>query len=167
MIRDRLEQDLAPLCSALEALAWPPGAGDEAARRAWLLEVSADQSWVFDAAPVSVAPTRNVQGHVQIFAPGEPDASLVSATGMDADALLVIGRLLVRPGPHAEGIRRFLLTEALRRVGVVGKTAILDLASNPGLTESLCHKRGLRLLPTTVPGLSPMIHHEEPEVPSR
>lgn len=167
MIRDRLEQDLAPLCSVLAELSWPRGASDDPARRAWLLEVDAEQSWVFDSAPVSVTPTCNVLGHVQILAPGECEQPLVATTGRDARGLLVIGRLFVRPGPHAEGIRRFLLTEAAGRVGALGRSAVLDLETNPGLTERLCRRRGFEHLPTTVPGLSPMIRRDRAEVPSR
>lgn len=167
MIRDRLERDLAPLCSVLAELSWPSSASDDSTRRAWLLQVEAEQSWVFDAAPVTVTPTRNVQGQVQVFAPGECEQPLVAASGMDPEDLLVVGRLFVRPGRHSEGIRRFLLTEAVRRVDALGRSAVLDVAANPGLTQILCRKRGFEHLTATVVGLRPMIHRERTEVSTR
>ncbi len=43
--------------------------------RSWLQDADAERSWVFDQAPVTVAPTRNVVGHVQIYRP--PDVPWV------------------------------------------------------------------------------------------
>lgn len=161
MIRDRLDQDLAPLVRVLDELQWPSATCSAGDRRAWLVQPSAQIAWVFDAAPVSVTPTRNVQGHVQIGTPGESEELFLAPTGVPAGELLVIGRLFVRPGPYAEGIRRFLLTEAVRNVRTSGRAAVLDVAANPGLSENLCHRRGFRRLPTGGPGPALMIHDEE------
>lgn len=161
MIRARLDRDLAPLVAALEELSWPPGASSGEQRRAWLLQPAARRSWVFDSAPVTVTPTGNVVGHVQIAAPGESGESLVASTGAVRADLLVIGRLFVRPLPHAEGIRRFLLTEAVRSVRAEGRIAVLDVAANPGLSENLCQRRGFRHVPSAGSGSTLMVHDEE------
>ncbi|WP_435769869.1 GNAT family N-acetyltransferase [Nocardioides sp. SYSU DS0651] len=117
MIRDRIEQDLDPLCAILEALQWPPAAVSGPDARAWLHEPDAERSWVFDMAPVHVTPTRNVVGHVQIRR---------SAGAEDQE--LVIGRLFVRPDTHVTGIGRFLLRESLRYVRDRGMEPVVALA---------------------------------------
>ncbi len=108
MIRDRRDQDFVCLCEVI---------GDEVGSFAslepqqWLLEIGAEVSWVFDQAPVSAAPTRNVVGHVQIYEP--PDVAwacdLAEQMGGQAQPFLVIKRLFVKPSTHDCNIARFLL----------------------------------------------------------
>lgn len=96
---------------------------------AWLTEVDADVSWVFDQAPVSVAPTRNVVGHVQVYraSPAAPWAGDVeAAAGVGLDGLLVIGRFFVQPMKHDRNIARYLLSECVKRIAVRGSVAVLD-----------------------------------------
>mgnify|MGYP003349558543 CR=1 FL=1 len=99
MIRERIEQDLDRLVDVLSSVrAVQDVLGDRSAYD-WLTEVDADVSWVFDQAPVSVAPTRNVVGHVQVYAPPVGAAwvsSAASGAGVEPDRLLVIGRFFVK-----------------------------------------------------------------------
>jgi hypothetical protein len=69
MIRDGRDEDPDGLCEVLGEL--DDHADILAGRqpRNWLREADAECSWVFDQPPVSVAPTRNVIGHVQICRP--------------------------------------------------------------------------------------------------
>lgn len=69
MIRERREQDLEPLCSILKNMNYPAALSSGVEFKNWLTERDAQLSWVFDMAPVSVAPTKNVAGHVQIYRP--------------------------------------------------------------------------------------------------
>ena len=105
---------------------------------------------MFDQAPVSVAPTRNVVGHVQIYR--SSDASWVChvATQLSrrADDLLVVGRLFVKPGQHDYGIARYLLTESVKYVEKQGYLPILDPLDLIFVPASLCAKLGFRELPT-------------------
>lgn len=159
VIRERREEDLEPLSRVLAELAWPPGATRERDRLEWLDHPLAQCSWVFDAAPVTVTPTQNVVGHVQIFAPTPAERPLVVAAP-EAD-VLVIGRLFVRPMAHADGIRRFLLTEAIRFVRDRGGVPVLDRAANPALPQRLCERRGFRAVASDDPAVQPMVHHQE------
>jgi hypothetical protein len=84
--------------------------------RAWLEEVAAEMSWVFDQAPVSAAPTRRVIGHVQVHR---------SAAAHVGEAL-VVGRMIVTLGPHRVGVARFLLREALAYVDAAGTSPVVD-----------------------------------------
>ncbi|WP_162802033.1 hypothetical protein [Ornithinimicrobium murale] len=164
MIRERRPEDYAPLCHVLAELGWPPGVRTDADRLVWLQELRAERAWVFDAAPVTVAPTGNVIGHLQIVAPGEAQAQLVAATGLAANHLLVLTRLLVRPGGAGEeGIRRFLLRESIRFCRSRGRTAIVDLANSPGLTGSLCGRYGFTALALSATGDAAMILREKDE----
>ena len=108
MIRERREEDLDRLCAILKTLEQSSGflAGKDL--KEWLQEHDAEQSWVFDMAPVSVAPTKNVVGHVEIHSPTK-DAStalLVEYTKRPASSLLAIGKLFVRPKTYEYGISR-------------------------------------------------------------
>lgn len=144
MIRDRRDEDLARLGEILRALDGDPSgdlAGVLAGRqpRDWLLEVDAECSWVFDQAPVSVAPTRNVIAHLQIYRPRDEArvAGVVAQLGRGADELLVVGRLFVKPGRHAAGVRRYLATEAVKHVERSGKVPVLEPAAAERLPASL------------------------------
>ncbi|MEK6443826.1 hypothetical protein [Pseudonocardia sp. T1-2H] len=144
MIRDRRDEDLDRLGDIVSKL--DDQASILAGRRPrdWLQEVEAERSWVFDQAPVSVAPTKNVVGHVQIYRPRHaPWADDVSAhTGRQFDDLLVIGRLFVKPVKHDYGIARYLLKEAVKYVETRGRLAVLDPASLAFVPRSLCAKLG-------------------------
>lgn len=150
MIRDRREEDFDRLWEVLGEL--DDHAGVMAARRPrdWLQEVDADRSWVFDQAPVSVAPTRNVVGHVQIYRSSDaPWVSHVAAqVSRRADDLLVIGRLFVKPGKHNYGIARYLLTESVKYVKQQGHLPVLDPLDLVFVPASLCAKLGFREVPT-------------------
>jgi hypothetical protein len=63
MIRDRRAEDLDRLCDVLGELNDHVAVLAGRRPRDWLQEVDAERSWVFDQAPVHVAPTRNVVGH--------------------------------------------------------------------------------------------------------
>lgn len=106
MIRDRRPEDLDHLVRS--------AAGEVS--RAWLEEVDAEVSWVFDQAPVRAAPTRRVIGHVQVHR---------SAAGHVGEAL-VVGRMFVTSGPHRVGVARFLLREALAYVDAAGTSPLVD-----------------------------------------
>lgn len=119
MIRERREEDIDLLCAVLDALKPPASTFAGADFNEWLKEHDAEKSWVFDAAPVTVAPTKNVIGHVQIYKPAEESATLNLADyiGEPAGDLLVIGKLFVQPGTHEYGIARYLLKESQIRGG--------------------------------------------------
>lgn len=116
----------------------------------WLQETDAEVSWVFDQAPVSAAPTRNVVGHVQIYEP--PDVAwvrdLAAQLGGQAQPLLVIGRLFVKPSKHDDNIARFLLRESVRYVDQQGAVAVLDPGSRALVPSSLPAKLGFTEVPT-------------------
>lgn len=150
MIRDRRPEDLDRLSEVLDAL--PQAVGVLAGRspRAWLEEFDAERSWVFDQAPVSVAPTRNVVGHVQIYrSPDEPWLhEMVVPAGVSAAEVLVIGRLFVKPVKHANGIARYLLKEAATYVEARGCLAVVDPSDVTLVPEALPAKAGFRELRT-------------------
>lgn len=115
-----------------------------------LQDVHAERSWVFDQAPVTVVPTRNVVGHVQIYRP--PDAGwirdVVAYTGRPVDELLVIGRLFVKPSRHGNGIARYLLTESVTYVETRGALAVLDPADLAFVEAPLYTKLGFTQIET-------------------
>ncbi|GAA4098260.1 hypothetical protein ACFFOS_01360 [Nocardioides kongjuensis] len=129
MIRERIEQDLDRLVDVLSSVrAVQDVLGDRSAYD-WLTEVDADVSWVFDQAPVSVAPTRNVVGHVQVYAPPVGAAwvsSAASGAGVEPDRLLVIGRFFVKETRFDHNIGRYLLSECVKRIAARGSVAVLD-----------------------------------------
>lgn len=129
MIRERRDQDLDRLAAVLLEMADGPHVLAGRSPLAWLTEVDAEVSWVFDQAPVSVAPTRNVVGHVQVYRPPAdvPWADEVAAAAdVGREDLLVIGRFFVRPMKHDQGIARYLLKESVRRIAARGSVAVLD-----------------------------------------
>ncbi|SFD99121.1 hypothetical protein SAMN04487819_106138 [Actinopolyspora alba] len=162
MIRDRRNEDLDRLCDLLSELDDQAHVLGTRPPRDWLQEVDAERSWVFDQAPVSAAPTRNVVGHVQIYLP--PEARWVhdvaARTGRRVGELLVIGRVFVKPAKHAYGIARYLLKESVKHVETRGSLPVLDPADLALIPPSLCAKLGFRELhtedhtPTPWPGQS-------------
>ncbi|SDP97484.1 hypothetical protein SAMN04487905_1313 [Actinopolyspora xinjiangensis] len=162
MIRERSNEDLDRLCDLLGEL-------DEHARvlgrwqpRDWLQEVDAERSWVFDQAPVSIAPTRNVVGHVQIYRP--PQARWVrdvaAHTCRQVDELLVIGRLFVKPAKHDYGIARYLLKESVKYVETRESLPVLDPSDLALIPPSLCTKLGFTELHTEDHTPSPLARTE-------
>ncbi|GGF33804.1 hypothetical protein GCM10011519_04090 [Marmoricola endophyticus] len=135
MIRERLERDVPLLVQVLEAI-------DETRTVDWLVG-PAERSWVFDQAPVTVAPTRNVIGHVQVCRADRLEAAsgvVPSRTG--EDRCLVVGRLFVRPGAAAGNIARFLLRESVRFVHAQGCAAILEPWSREALPGGAAARSG-------------------------
>lgn len=107
--------------------------------RAWLLDLTAEQSFVYDMAPMTVAPSKNVVGHVQIYKATPYQAEQI---GKPDSELLVISRIFVKRNTFEFGITRFLLKESIRFSLGQGKTPILDLASDRFLSKKLCTKVG-------------------------
>jgi predicted GNAT family N-acyltransferase len=116
-------------------------------------------------APMHVAPTKNVVGHVQIYRPTEasPTPSLVECARRPASDLLAIGRFLIKPQTHDYGIARHLLKESRRYIQGQGKTAILDLRANTYLTKDFCEKCGFAELVCEDLGAAPMIYSRDRE----
>jgi GNAT superfamily N-acetyltransferase len=144
VIRERLDQDLDRLCAVLAALEPLPASLRGVDPRRWLTEHDAEVSWVFDQAPVRVAPTGNVVGHVQVYRPG-PGLGVQAA-----EELLVIGKLVVAPTAHADGIGRFLLRESVRHVRARGARPVVDLRET-GFPASFFARAGLSALPAAEP----------------
>ena len=142
MIRDRREEDVDRLARVLETVDGAPAllAGRDA--RAWLLEHDGVATWVYDMAPVRVAPTRNVVAHVQVH---RPDPSVVeeplARLGRPADGALAIGKLFVRPDTFVHGIGRHLLKEAAAFVRAEGKVPVVG-PEGRALLPSALFERG-------------------------
>ena len=160
MIRARREQDLEPLCVILRDLGRPAADMPEADLRGWLEEHEAEQSWVYDMAPMGVAPTRNVVGHVEIHRPSPALASAVAAhTGGLADDLLAIGKLVVRRDRHEHGFARHLLNQSVDWIRRYGRRPVLDLVDNV-VTKEFCARYGFEEAPSDAPRVRVMIHAE-------
>jgi len=132
MIRDRLPRDLGPLVAILGRLDHPEPGWTDARRRAWLTAETADVTWVFDQAPVSVTPTDNLAGQVRLRRlAGTSYGRAVTdrLTLDDGDDPWLLDQLVLRPGEHELGIARFLLREAVRHVTDRGGRAVVDLDS--------------------------------------
>ncbi len=140
MIRRRRAEDLAPLCALLDTMRYPVA---PLTRRGWLEEHDDEQSWVFDMAPVTVAPTKNVVGHVQIHAPDEDLLALVGPLH-DGDGLLVIGKLFVRPDTYEHGLARFLVRESTRYIRDRGMHPVLEHRAHGQLSMQFCEKLGFQ-----------------------
>ncbi|MGB3186170.1 MAG: GNAT family N-acetyltransferase [Ornithinimicrobium sp.] len=144
MIRDRRDEDLVRLCEVMGELGNHLGSPASSERRRWLQEIDAEVSWVFDQAPVSAAPTKNVVGHVQIYRP--PDLAWAREVAAQLDGqesrLLVIGRLLVKPSKHQHNIARFLLRECVKYVERQGAVGVLDPDSRPLVPSVIFSKVG-------------------------
>lgn len=144
MIRDRRDQDFVRLCEVIGELGDEVGSFARLEPLCWLQEMDAEVSWVFDQAPVSAAPTRNVVGHVQIYQP--PDVAWArdraAQMGGQTQPLLVIGRLFVKPSKHDDNIARFLLRESVGYVDRQGAAAVVDPGSRALVPSSLPAKLG-------------------------
>ena len=160
MIRARREQDLDRLCATLQALGHPSSGWSAAALRGWLTEHRTEQSWVFDQAPVTVAPTSNVVGHVEIFVPVAA-SSLAAGCPWPLRDVLAIGKLFVQPQSHQHGIARYLLKEAVRYIRGQDKQPVADLASS-AVAQAFFEKYGFEQVPTADPGLTLLAHSDSP-----
>lgn len=150
MIRDRTVEDLDRLCDIVSELEDHAAVLAGRNPRDWLQEVVAERSWVFDQAPVHVAPTRNVIGHVQVYP--SHDAvwvrGVAAQTGRRPGDLLVIGRLFVKPVKHNYGIARYLLKESMKYIETRGSVSVLEPADLAFVPRSLCAKLGFKELRT-------------------
>lgn len=160
MIRKRRPEDLDRLRAIVAALEFPANVMAGRDPSAWLEMDAAEQSWVYDMAPVHVAPTKNVVGHVQIYSPtgASPTPGLAECARQPVNELLAIGRLLVNPLAHDHGIARHLLKESRTYIQRQGKTAVLDLHANGYLTKEFCENYGFTELPSEDPAVAPMIY---------
>ncbi len=160
VIRERRREDLEPLCAILAALKLPTDVMPDKDSRAWLGVDAVGQSWVYDMAPVHVAPTKNVVGHVQIYCPTGASSTpgLALCARQPVSELLAIGRLFVKPQAHDYGIARHLLKESRTYIQRQGKTAVLDLNANAYLTKEFCEMYGFVELPSRDLTVSPMIY---------
>lgn len=160
MIRARREEDLDRLCAILKTMKYPSSFLSDDDLRGWLEEHDAEQSWVFDMAPVRVAPTKNVVGHVQMYSPTKDPSTpyWVKYTTRPASNLLAIGRLFVRPNTHEYGIGRYLLKESIKYIQGQGKFPVLDLHENGSLSKGFYEKFGFEEIPSDNPDVTPMIY---------
>jgi ribosomal protein S18 acetylase RimI-like enzyme len=160
MIRARREEDLDRLCVILETIEDPASFLSGKGPREWLEEHDAEQSWVFDMAPVTVAPTKNVVGHVQIYRPTHDSSTpyLVKHTKKSVSSLLAIGKFFVKPNTHEYGIGRYLLKESIKHIQGQGKLPVLNFAGNGFLSKGFCEKFGFEEIPSGDPGVAPMIY---------
>lgn len=127
--------------------------------RKWLQEHDAEKSWVFDMAPVRVAPTKNVIGHVQIVRPGDDLGQRLTAHSQQpGQNVLVIEKLFVRPDTYEHGIARFFLREAVRYIQGRGKLPVLDFNQNASITKNLCQRSGFEEVTYGDPAVTPMIY---------
>ncbi len=125
--------------------------------RGWLEEHDAEQSWVFDMAPVSVAPTKNVVGHVQVYAPEEDLLALVGPMH-DGRDLLVIAKLFVRPDTYEHGIARFLVRESARYVEDRGMHPVLEHRAHGRLSTAFCERLGFQTVTSRDSGVAVMTY---------
>lgn len=160
MIRERREEDLDRLCAILEAMKYPSSPLSRRGLKEWLEGHDVEQSWVFDMAPVRVAPTKNVVGHVQICSAAGAVAApyWVAYTEKPASELLAIGKLFVRPDTHEYGIGRYLLKESVNYIKRQGKHPVLDLQCNGFLSKPFCEKFGFEEVPSADSGVTPMVY---------
>ena len=157
MIRERRDEDLDRLGQILQAMGHPSGDRSAKALRAWLTEHRADQSWVFDQAPITVAPTKNVVGHLEIYRPDPAISSRLGERRRPVDELLAIGKLFVRPQAHEYGIARYLLTEAVRYISGLDKLPVAILEDN-AVPSAFFEKYGFEQLPDAGTGTTLMVH---------
>ena len=145
MIRERRDEDLDRLVAIAEEVRRRLGLPPMADLAGWLDDPDAELSWVYDMAPVRVTPTRNVVAHLQILRPRE-DHPVVACMKEPVGGLLVIGKLFVRPDPHEDGFRRYLLKEATHYIRRQGKVPALDGRDSWFLSADLCHRLGFEEL---------------------
>lgn len=160
MIRERRPADLDRLRAIVAALELPANVMAGRDPSAWLEMDAAEQSWVYDMAPMHVAPTKNVVAHVQIYSPtgGSPTPGVAECARQPVSELLAIGRFLVDPQVHDYGIARHLLRESRTYIERRGKTPVLDLQANGYLTNAFYEKYGFAGLPSEDPAVAAMIY---------
>lgn len=158
MIRARIDEDIDRLCAVLETMENFSGLPKEGLR-GWLEEYDAELSWVFDMAPVSVAPTQNVVGHLQVYSAAADTAALcVEHTGTSADELLAIGKHFVKPRTYEHGIGRYLLRESVTYIRGRGKVPVLDLRGDGFFPKAFYAKFGFDDTPSVDSGVTPMVY---------
>lgn len=130
MIRDRSSEDLDRLCEVLNQVSDHDRLLQGRSPWDWLQMPPVERAWVFDQAPISVTPTRNVIGQVLIYRPIDARWANDVAVHVDRQSgeLRVIGRLFVEPSKHAHNIARYLLKESVKYVEACGHVAVLDPA---------------------------------------
>lgn len=160
MIRERRPHDLDRLGDILAAVDRHLHAVSGEDPAAWFESDAVEQAWVYDMAPVHVAPTDNVVGHVQIYRPTGTSCTpgLTACAAQPVGDLLAIGRFLVQPQAHDYGIARHLLKQSRMYVQKQGKTAVLDLNANRYLTADFCRRFGFVELPSRGGAIAPMIY---------
>jgi ribosomal protein S18 acetylase RimI-like enzyme len=159
MIRERRREDLDRLCAVLQTIESAATRLSVPDLKEWLEEHDAEQSWVFDMAPVSVAPTKNVVGHVQIVRPAnDPSvARWLTNTRASAGNSLAIGKLFVKPNGHEYGVGRYLLKESIKYIQRQGKIPVLDVHRNAFLSKEFYAKYGFEEIPSADSAVAPMI----------
>ena len=157
MIRERLDQDLDRLGQILQAMGHPSSDSSPAELRGWLTEHRAEQSWVFDQAPVTVAPTKNVVGHLEIYRPDPASSSSLGERQESVDELLAVGKLFVRPQAHEYGIARYLLKEAVRHIRSQDKLPVAIVEEN-AVPQAFFEKYGFEQVRTPDAETTLMLH---------
>ncbi len=159
MIRERRQEDLDRLCAVLRTTESASTLFSVLDPKDWLEEHDAEQSWVFDMAPVSVAPTKNVVGHIQIIRPADdPSVSQwLRNTRASSDNSLAIAKLFVKPNGHEYGIGRYLLKESIKFIQRQGRIPVLDVHRNAFLSREFYAKYGFEDVPSADPAVAPMI----------
>jgi len=157
MIRERRDEDLDRLGQILQALGHPSSGWSAAALRGWLTEHRAEQSWVFDQAPVTVAPTKNVVSHLEIYRPDPAVSSLLGERQRPGEELLAVGKLFVRPQAHEYGIARYLLKEAVRHIRSQDKLPVAILEEN-AVPLAFFEKFGFEQMPSAGADATLLVH---------
>jgi ribosomal protein S18 acetylase RimI-like enzyme len=159
MIRERRQEDLDRLCAVLQTIESASTLFSVLDPREWLEEHDAEQSWVFDMAPVSVAPTKNVVGHIQIIrAADDPSVSqwLTNTHASPGNSLAIV-KMFVKANGQEYGIGRYLLKESIKYIQRHGKVPILDVHRNAFLSKEFYAKYGFEEIPSADPAVAPMI----------
>lgn len=107
--------------------------------------------------------THRVDGYPK-YLPGDlrgfivnPDA--LAATGLPADGIAVVARLLVSPGARRRGAGRALLEQATTEAGRLGRRAVLDVVEEHTAAIALYERCGWTLVGRvewTLPGDLPL-----------
>lgn len=158
MIRERLEQDIERLVEVMVAMDYPSAGMSRTELTRWLVDGEALISWVFDMAPVSVAPTKKVIAHARLRAPGPDVVAAMQRREPRHDDLVLIDKIFVQRGSFEDGITRFLFRESLRFARDRGATALIDLAANPFLSKEFCIRCGFEPIDSSDPAVVPMLH---------
>src|SRR5215208_1307072 len=160
VIRERREEDLDRLCAILMTVKYPSNVLSEKDLKEWLKEHDAEQYWVFDMAPMTVAPTKNVVGHVEMYSVTRDSSTRywVKHAKKPASDLLAIGKLFVKPSTHEYGIGRYLLKESINYIQGQGKLPVLDLRENLFHSKEFYEKFGFEEIPASSLVVAPMIY---------